>query len=421
VTHGARPNVRMLGATVLTGIAAGVAGMGITSVLHLVQHLSFGYTENTFLRGVDKASSVRRVLAVGVGGVVVGFGWWAQRRWIKAPVSVTRSLADPNTPLPVAPTVVDSLLQMVAVGVGASLGREGAPRQVGAALGGWIATRLEVTEMQQRRLLACGAGAGLAAVYNVPLGGAFFTIEVLLASFAIADIIAALLTAAIATVTAWPLVTDQPTYHLAAPPLDASIVVWSILIGPIAAVVGLAFLRVTTFARERAPTGWRSVVAVVVVFTALGATAIAYPQLLGNGKGMVQIVFAGSLAIGLASTLVVLKTVATAACLGSGAIGGLLTPSLAVGAALGAFAGGVWSLMWPGAETAAYAMICAAAMLAVTQRAALTAIVLVSEFTHATQNLIGPIIIAVVLAMVTRSAAHRFLDRPVRPGSAHPY
>jgi H+/Cl- antiporter ClcA len=397
------PTPRLLVATVLTGVAAGVAGMGLTLVLHLVQHLSFGYTENTFLLGVEQASNLRRVLAPAIGGLLVGLAWWAQRRWVKTRISVTRSLDDPQVPMPIAATALDSVLQLVAVGVGASLGREGAPRQLGAALGGAIATRIGVTLEQRRILLACGAGAGLAAVYNVPLGGALFTLEVLLGSFAVVNLVPALLAAAIATVTAWPLVTDQPTYHLNTPTLQAPILVWSILIGPIAAVAGLAFVRVTTFARTRAPSGWRSIGAIVVVFTVLGAAAIHYPELLGNGKGMLQLAFASSLAIGLAITLTVLKTAATAACLGSGAIGGLLTPSLAVGAALGAFAGGVWSLIWPGGTLAAYALICGAAVLAVTQQAALTAIVLVTEFTHATQNLLVPMIIAVALAMITSS------------------
>jgi H+/Cl- antiporter ClcA len=401
----------MLIATVLTGVAAGLAGMGITFVLHLVQHVSFGYTEKTFLVGVERASDARRVLAVGVGGVIVGLGWWAQRRWIRTPVSVTRSLADPGIALPIPATTVDSLLQVVAVGAGASLGREGAPRQVGAALGGWIATRAGVTAAQQRTLLACGAGAGLAAVYNVPIGGAVFTLEVLLVSIAVSNLVPALLTSVIATVTAWPLVTDQPTYHLAAPPFTAALMVWSILIGPVAAVAGLAFVGLMTLARTHAPTGWRSVLAVIVVFTALGSIAIAYPQLLGNGKGLAEVAFAGSLALGIAVVLAVLKTVATAACLASGAIGGLLTPSFAVGAALGAFAGGVWNLIWPGGAITAYTLVGAGALLAVTQRAALTAIVLTTEFTHATQHVIGPLVVAVAVAMISRQGLRRLYQR----------
>ena len=88
----------------------------------------------------------------------------------------------------------------------------------------------------------------------------------------------------------------------------------------------------------------------------------------------------------------------------------LLTPSRAIGAALGAFTGGIWNLIWPGGSLAAYAMICGAALLAVTQRAALTAIVLVSEFTHATQNLLAPMVIAVALTMLTRAAVRK-LDK----------
>jgi H+/Cl- antiporter ClcA len=411
VTERAPFGLRMVIATVLTGVAAGLGGMAITFVLHLVQHVSFGYTEKTFLIGVERASNARRVLAVGIGGVIVGLGWWAQRRWIKTPVSVTRSLADPTVALPIPATTVDSLLQVVAVGAGASLGREGAPRQVGAALGGWIATRAGVTAAQQRTLLACGAGAGLAAVYNVPLGGGVFTLEVLLVSVAVRDVIPAFITSVIATVTAWPLVTDQPTYHLAAPRLSAPLLVWSILIGPVAALAGLAFVRLMTLARTHAPTGWRSVAAVIVVFTALGASAIKYPQLLGNGKGLAEVAFAGALALGLAITLTVLKTAATAACLASGAIGGLLTPSFAVGAALGAFAGGVWNLIWPGGAITGYTLIGAGALLAVTQRAALTAIVLTTEFTHATQYIIGPLVLAVVVAMATSAGLRRLRQR----------
>ena len=86
----------------------------------------------------------------------------------------------------------------------------------------------------------------------------------------------------------WPLVTDQPTYHLSPPSLHAPVLVWSLIAGPVAGVAGLAFLRLMTLARVHAPTGWRSVGAVIVVFTALGFSAIAYPQLLGNGKGPAQ-------------------------------------------------------------------------------------------------------------------------------------
>jgi len=64
-------------------------------LLHLVQHLAFGYTEETFLTGVQRATAARRVLALAVGGVIVGVGWWALRRWAR-PVSLGRAGPGPR-------------------------------------------------------------------------------------------------------------------------------------------------------------------------------------------------------------------------------------------------------------------------------------------------------------------------------------
>ena len=105
----------------------------------------------------------------------------------------------------------DAALQIIAVGFGASLGREGAPRQVGAAVGGWLAQRLRLDPGQRRTVLACGACAGLAAVYNVPLGGAVFTLEVLLVSAAARDVVPAILSSAVAAAVAWPVLGNQLT------------------------------------------------------------------------------------------------------------------------------------------------------------------------------------------------------------------
>jgi H+/Cl- antiporter ClcA len=422
--------LRLLAAAVLTGVAAGLGGAALTELLHAVQHLAFGYTENTFLVGVERAAPLRRVLAVGIGGAVVALGWWAQRRSrrvdeVAARVSVPRALTADAPHLAVGATVVDAVLQIAAVGVGGSLGREGAPRQVGAALGGWLAARLGLPAAQQRTLLACGAGAGLAAVYNVPLGGAIFTLELLLASRALRDVVPALVTSGVATVVAWPALSDAPTYQVGRLPAGGAITVGALLLGPVAGLAGVAFARLTRAAHHRAPAGGRGALAVTVVFTALGAMAIPYPQLLGNGRGLTELAFTGALPLGLAAVLVLLKPLATAACLASGAAGGLLTPSLATGAALGAAAGGAWTLLWPGAPLGAYAVVGAAALLAVTQRAPVTAVVLVLEFLQGGGSLLGPIVLAVLGATATASMLDRrqvpAVVRPLLRGSRFPH
>jgi H+/Cl- antiporter ClcA len=381
--------------TVLVGLAGAVAGIGVALVLRLVQHLAFGYTTGSFLDGVDLSPPWRRVAALAAGGLVAGLGWWWLRRHASAEdVSVTRAVRE-SGPLPVATTMVDGVLQAIVVGAGASLGREGAPRQIGAALGGWIAVLLRLSTAQRRTLLACGAGAGLGAVYDVPLGGALFTCEILLVSVAWREVIPAVATSGIATVLAWSALSSRPTYEVTGLHLTGALVVWAIPAGAVCGLLGVGFSRLMTLARTHAPSGGWSVIAIVVALGALGLAAIALPELLGNGKGPTQIALAGSMTIGLAAGLTLLKPLATALCLGAGAIGGLLTPSLATGAVFGVFAGQLWTGIWPGTPIGGYAMVAAAAMLAVTQRAPLTAAVLALEFVRTGWNLSLPIALAV--------------------------
>lgn len=385
---------------VAVGVLAGLAGVAITVVLHLVQHLAFGYTENTFLIGVQRASYLRRVGALTLGGLVVALGWWWHRRHVdREDVSVTRAVREPDRPMPVRATFIDALLQEVAVGVGASLGREGAPRQAAAALAGWLAARFHLSNAHRRLLIASGAGAGLAVVYNVPLAGAAFTLEVLLVSRAWRDLITALISATVATAVGWPVLSMHPTYTVAAVQVSWPVAVCALIIGPLAGVLGVAFTRFMTRARTHAPTGPLALVTVVLGFAALGMMAIAYPQLLGNGKGSAELAFNGAMGLGLAATLTLLKPVATGGCLGAGAIGGLLTPALATGATFGLAAGQVWSQVWPGGMAGAYALIGAAAVLAVTQRAPVTAVLIVLELTHTGLQLLAPMIVAVLLAV----------------------
>jgi H+/Cl- antiporter ClcA len=229
-----------------------------------------------------------------------------------------------------------------------------------------------------------------------------FTLEVLLVSAAARDVVPAILSSAVAAAVAWPVLGNQPTYLVPAVNANASILVWAVVLGPVAGVIGSGFVLLTSRARRRAPkAGWRLPVATTVVFTAVGALAIGFPALLGNGKGPAQLAFDGTLSVGGLGILLILKPLATAACLGSGARGGLLTPAVATGALLGAVTGNLWVLLWPGAPTSGFALIGAASVLATTQRAPLCAIVLIMEFTHTGLDLLMPMLIAVTGAMLT--------------------
>jgi H+/Cl- antiporter ClcA len=284
--------------------------------------------------------------------------------------------------------------------MGASLGREGAPREVAAALASRLAELTGLSADERRVLIACGAGAGLAAVYDVPFGGGLFTLEVLLGTLALPVAVPAVVTSVLGAVTAWLFLGDAPVYAAGAPPVSAAVVVFAVLAAPVAALAGVGFVHLVAWSRRRVPTGWRLPLATTAVFAAIGALAIPFPALLGNGKGPVQIVLDGGGALPVLVALTLLKPLATTASLRSGASGGLFTPTLATGALLGAVLGRGWTLLWPGAPAGAYALVGAAAFLAAAQQAPLATVVLVLELTHAGTGMLVPVALAAVLAVL---------------------
>ena len=159
-------------AIIIVGLLAGAAGAATTLLLHAIEHLTYHYTFGTLLTGVGDSSPVRRAVGPMIGGALAGFGWWMLRR--RAPFRRWPRRSPSHRPIPRLSMSIDAGLQVLLVGSGASLGREGAPRQLAAALGDLGTARLALTARDREILLACAAGAGLGAVYSVPLGGALF-------------------------------------------------------------------------------------------------------------------------------------------------------------------------------------------------------------------------------------------------------
>lgn len=410
VTPATRPSyswaLRLIVVTALVGVGAGISGLVVSLALHGIEHLAYGYSTGTFLNGVTGAPPWLRVASLAVAGLIGGVGWWALRRWGARLVSIEQSVEGERMPL--LTTVIHAALQIIIVALGASIGREVAPRELGAALAGWLSDRAGVTARERRILVACGAGAGLAAVYSVPLGGALFAIEILLAEVNFATVLPALATAAIATIVARVVVPSTPLYTLPSFDLTPSLFVWAVVAGPILGAAAVGFVWLVRRAQQIRPRGWWILVVMPVVFIAVGLLAIPLPEILGNGRALGQTAFSALVPIGMLAVLALAKTVATVATIGSGASGGTLTPSLAIGACAGAALGGLWELAWPGGPVAAFAFIAAAAFLASTMRAPFTAIVLVIEFTNQGPALLVPTMLCVSGAVVVSYLATRW-------------
>jgi CIC family chloride channel protein len=383
---------------VLVGVGAGLGGAALIELLRAVQHLAWSYHSGDFLDAVKRTSSARRVLVLLGGGIVAGAGTALLSRY--SPGEVSEAIWLRGARLPFWASLARAVHSIVIVALGASLGREAAPQQAGAAVASALSDWARLPDWQRRLLVACGAGAGMAAVYNVPLGGALFALEVLLGTLTLPLVLPALATSAIATGVAWIALPTAPTYKIPSYPVSGSQIVWAVIVGPIAGVAAIGWIRLIARAHSLRPSGWQRLAAPVVVFTALGALAIAYPQLLGNGKPVVQLALVAQLSVALLAVLLVLKPLVTAACLGSGAPGGLFTPTLAYGVLLGGLLGEGWAQIWPGAPLGGYAIIGGAAVLGASMQGPLAAVVLLLELTHHADALMVPILIAVAEATV---------------------
>ncbi len=403
--------------TVLTGIGAGLGGMLLALLLHAIQHVAYGYSlshvvgTQSFLAGVTLADPLRRLAVLVVCGLVAGGGWWALYRYGRPLVSIRRTVRAADPRMPFVSTTVHALLQIVTVALGSPLGREVAPREIGSLLAGQLAHRAGLTSADCRLMVACGAGAGLAAVYNVPLGGAVFVLEVLLGTFELRALVVAVVTSAIAAAVAWIGLGNEHQYTVPAFVLSTPLVAWSIVCGPLFGFAAYGFVWLTTRARADAPKGRLLPVLALVNFAVIGVLAMWFPQLLGNGKGPASLGFDGTLTIGVAATLLVLKVLIEAGSLRAGAEGGLLTPGLANGALLGVVLGGLWGVVWPGASIGGCALIGATAFLAASMQMPITAVVLLLEFTRVNHDSLVPMLLAVAGSLVAYRFAQQLAER----------
>lgn len=381
-------------AAVLVGISSGISGIAVSLALRGIEHLAYGYNDGSFLSGVIGSDPGRRVLALFTAGAIGGGGWWLLRRFGPAIVSVAASVAGAR--MPALATLANTGLQVLIVGLGASIGREVAPRELGALLAGWLSDRTGIGARERRVLIACGAGAGLAAVYSVPLGGAVFALEILLSELTIATAMAAIVTSAVASLVAFLILPAGPLYGpLAEFTASPSLVVFAIVAGPVLGAAAVGFNHLTFLAERFRPGNVTILIAMPVIFTAVGLLAIPFPAILGNGQSLGSLAFSGAAPLATFAALAILKLIATIATIGSGAAGGTLTPSLAIGAALGATLGGLWLLVWPGSVVGAFALVASAAFLGVVLRGPLTALVLVLEFTGQGPALLLPMVLAI--------------------------
>lgn len=395
-SYGARFWSLVIGLGVFTGLSASA----FVGLLRLVERITYGVQRPTLLLSVEASPHWRRLVALLFAAAIVVVGLRFLGRTSTGGTEVTGAIWLKSGRLPLFSSLARGVLSIVTVGMGVSLGREAAPQLAGAAFGSRIAEWAALPVWQRRLLVAGGAGAGFAAIYNVPLGGTLLALEVMLGSLALPLVLPALLMSLTATAVGWIFLGNRPIYHVIPDRFHASQLVFAILIGPIVGVVAVGWTRLITFATQVRPKGSGRLYVPFLAFGAVGLLSLHYPQLLGNGRAIVQLAILGNISLGLMVMLLILKPLVTALCLTTGSPGGLFTPTFAVGVLLAGVAGALWGHVWHGSVPGTYALIGGGAFLAAAMQGPLAGTVLVIELTGHLDQQVVPILIAVVEATI---------------------
>jgi CIC family chloride channel protein len=378
---------RFLGICALVGAAAAIAAIAFRLGLRLVATGAFGSADDLVAAarllppwrrlivpaaGAAVATSLARLLVSrGGGGGVAG---------IMEAISLKKGFVSLTS------AATKAACSLFSIGSGGSIGREGPIIQLGAAVASASGRSLGVAEERLRVLVACGASAGFAAAYATPMAATLFVVEVIAGTASIELLGPAAVSAVIATALTYVTLGDGPLYGMKAfvlaSPFEFIPYCILALASAIVATVFLGSLDAAEwfFARTFPARVPRAIFGGLVV----GAIAIGLPYVYGNGYETTKAIVDGSYGVRFLGLLLAAKLIATAATVGSGGAGGVFTPTLLLGAALGAATGDLAHAVAPAhtAPPGAYALVGMAALLAATTHAPLLAAVFVFEVTR---------------------------------------
>jgi chloride channel protein, CIC family len=333
--------------------------------------------------------------------------------------------------LPFRTAFIKFLSSLVTIGTGGSIGREGGIVQLSATLASKWGQLAKWPPYRLRMLVGCGAASGIAAAYNAPISGAVFAALIVLGNFSMnlfAPVVCASVVAATVSRTFFGI---SPWYNV--PPFEFTRMTqlpWFVLLGIASGVMGAVFLKLlhgseNLFAKMRIPVYARLTIGGLIV----GVIAIWFPEVWGNGyevtKWLLQdpselLASASShenIVLVFLAGLLLAKLLATLATVGSGAVGGVFTPTLFLGASLGAWFGTTLHVLKAGHDlpVAAFTVVGMGSMLAATTRSPLLAIIMIFEISL-DYSIMLPLMLACVVSIIvaSRFVAESVYTEPLR-------
>ena len=420
------PMLQMNLLAALTGTCAAVLTWVFISLTKGIQGIFYGdsFIQNSL---IDSGNEWKIIFIPALGGLVAGLiiEYWSKDAKGAGVPLVMEAVAFKQARLSAKKAVAKCFAAAACIGTGMSLGRVGPMVVISSTVGSEIGQRTGKTVDETRTLVGCGAASAITAAFNAPLGGVLFAIELILAELRTRSFIPIVVAVVVATIVGRELTGNLaafdsiPKYPLGSPteyPLY-------IVLGLVTGLAAAGFIKLLNWVETNIekidiiPVPFRTCLGGLCV----GLIALSFPQVLGNGFGVTSDLISldydegGNMALGssfpvnldMASgvtsllifviSIMLLKIIATSVSIGSGGSGGIFTPSLFIGAALGAALGLVLNDMGMVDHPGAFALVGMAAFVASTTRATLTAIILLFEMT-ATYEIILPLMLSCVVA-----------------------
>jgi chloride channel protein, CIC family len=395
----------------LIGICGALSSVAFREAARLLERLLTGGSQGLVQAAAGLVWWHRAIVPV-IGGVAAGLLlYYVARSFVASrAVDYMEAVAVGDGRIGFRASIGNALSSLMTISSGGSIGREGAMVQLAAMIGSRLGLLARAPTPRLRLMVACGGAAGIAAAYNAPISGALFVSEIVLGSIAMESfgplVVASVTSSAtIHQFLGYGPVYDVPPVHFVSNWELIFYAVLGVLLGhlapPFLALLDLAKAR---FAQLRLPLYWQLGVGGLIV----GAISIFVPEVWGNGYSVVGTILRGQV-VGLwLLAVLAAKVAATSATVGSRAVGGVLTPTLFIGCAVGALFGEALHNLLPRftSEPAAYALIGMGGFLSATTHAPFTSIMLLFEMT-ADYQIVLPLMLACVIAHFTAKVYRR--------------
>lgn len=395
----------------VAGIAGAFATLGFRACIALAETALVGHSGSLVEMARELPWGWRLALPA-AGGIVAGaILAWADRYASKDPSDYMEAVAIGDGRIPIRHTLLRSLSSLCSIASGGSIGREGSMVQLSALCASGIGRLGRFETPRLRLLVACGASAGITAAYNTPLAGAIFVTEIVLGSIVMESFGPVVVASVVANITMRSFPGYRPTYEMPViPDVSGLETIIFLVLGIVAGLAAPRFLAVLAFVKRRfsalkIPLPLRLGIGGLLV----GAISIGAPQVWGNGYSVVNSLLHEHWVWTSVVVVLVAKVIATALTTGSGAVGGVFTPTLFVGAALGWLFGHVAQLMLPHLVNSlpTYAIVGMGAFLAGATYAPLMAIMMIFEMTLNYQVVLPLVLACIAAYLVARATGTR--------------